>query len=271
MSSFATTERALESTSLSGAERRALLRFVDELRARLGPDLRAVWLYGSRARGEPPSHEDSDVDVFVVAPADELPGKVIASALQRAASANRVNPWSFSVRRYEPQQVARGRAIGNFYFAEVDRDRVVLGGEDPLLAHLPEVDASTIDQRPVRDRTLEFLEQADELLDAARLLTAENHPSSALGEAYYAALNVARAGLSEIDRYAKTHKGIWHLFHQSFVVPGHVDPGLHRAVAALQKPREYAVYYAVPVTEQDATTAVAAAERFLDAVRRLLT
>lgn len=44
----------LAEASLSNGERALLERFADELQARLGSDLHAVWLFGSRARGEPP-------------------------------------------------------------------------------------------------------------------------------------------------------------------------------------------------------------------------
>jgi predicted nucleotidyltransferase len=44
----------LATASLSDAERRALDRFVAAVQRELGDELHAVWLYGSRARGEPP-------------------------------------------------------------------------------------------------------------------------------------------------------------------------------------------------------------------------
>jgi predicted nucleotidyltransferase len=56
---------ALAETSLSSDERALVERFVEELRARLGGHLQAVWLFGSRARGERRS-ADSDVDVLVL-------------------------------------------------------------------------------------------------------------------------------------------------------------------------------------------------------------
>jgi predicted nucleotidyltransferase len=40
----------LADRSLSADERTLLDRFVSELRARLGDELRAIWLFGSRAR-----------------------------------------------------------------------------------------------------------------------------------------------------------------------------------------------------------------------------
>jgi predicted nucleotidyltransferase len=39
-------------TSLSDAERRTLDRLVRALESRLGDDLLALWLFGSKARGE---------------------------------------------------------------------------------------------------------------------------------------------------------------------------------------------------------------------------
>ena len=50
---------------MSEMDRRVLKRFVAALREHLGDALDSVWLYGPRARGEPP-HEDSDVDVIVL-------------------------------------------------------------------------------------------------------------------------------------------------------------------------------------------------------------
>jgi hypothetical protein len=54
---FQPDDRLVEAT-LSDAELRTVERFVPVLSDELGDDLQAVWLYGSRARGETP-HEDS--------------------------------------------------------------------------------------------------------------------------------------------------------------------------------------------------------------------
>jgi predicted nucleotidyltransferase len=50
---------ALAEAALSDIERGALDAVVVRLRERHGGDLAAVWLYGSRARGE--SHPESDI------------------------------------------------------------------------------------------------------------------------------------------------------------------------------------------------------------------
>ena len=56
-------ESSLLPSCLSPGERSVLLRFREELAARLGDRLSEVILFGSRARGE--GHGDSDLDVLV--------------------------------------------------------------------------------------------------------------------------------------------------------------------------------------------------------------
>lgn len=63
---------ALARAALNQRERRVVERLVVQLGEELGGDLRCVWLYGSRARGEAdPSEADpdrrSDIDLMVIA------------------------------------------------------------------------------------------------------------------------------------------------------------------------------------------------------------
>jgi len=51
---------ALSVASLRDGEQVLLDRFVEELRLRLGGELRGVWLFGSRAREERPAEPDPD-------------------------------------------------------------------------------------------------------------------------------------------------------------------------------------------------------------------
>jgi predicted nucleotidyltransferase len=50
----------LSETSLAPDERTLLERYVEELHTRLGDHVHAVWLFGSRARGEPRSVHGTD-------------------------------------------------------------------------------------------------------------------------------------------------------------------------------------------------------------------
>lgn len=117
---------SLAGTSLSREERALLERFADDLRAQHENPLSAIWLFGSRARGETPS-EDSDVDVLVLVEDDSWEAKSrIHDTMQRAARALGLQPltWSFSVHIHTPLWLERRREIRSFFIAEVDRDKV---------------------------------------------------------------------------------------------------------------------------------------------------
>jgi len=121
----------LAETSLSADERMLVERFGEELRTRLKDELHAVWLFGSRARGEQPSSE-SDVDVLVLVDDASWDGRMrVRRMLDDAAHELGVDAltWSFSVHVHTPAWLAQRREIRSFFIAEVDRDKVVLGGQ----------------------------------------------------------------------------------------------------------------------------------------------
>lgn len=91
-----------------------------------------------------------------------------------------------------------------------------------------------------------------------------------MSSAYYAVLYAARAALSEEDRYAKTHRGVWKLFGEAFVNSGRFDPDLAAAARQMQDIRESADYEAQEPSGEDAVAVMADAERFLAAVEKLL-
>ncbi len=122
---------ALAETSLSADERALVERFVEELRARLDGRLHAVWLFGSRARGERPSAE-SDVDVLVLVDDASWDGRMLVRAMLDDAARELgldALTWSFSVHVHTPEWLVQRREIRSFFIAEVDRDKVVLGGQ----------------------------------------------------------------------------------------------------------------------------------------------
>jgi predicted nucleotidyltransferase len=117
---------------LSGDERAVLERFVEVLEVRLGPRLQAVWLFGSRARGDIDRPDDSDIDILVIADDASWQSKgEIHSALDAAAhelALDRV-AWYFSVHVQTPEWLRQRREIRSFFIAEVDRDKIVLSGQ----------------------------------------------------------------------------------------------------------------------------------------------
>lgn len=103
-------------------------RFVGMLGEELGDDLRAVWLYGSRARGEQP-HAESDVDLLVIAVGDGEGRQRLALDLSEAAAiVEGENPFGYSVHVYDPEWLRGRREIESFFIGEVDRDKLVLAG-----------------------------------------------------------------------------------------------------------------------------------------------
>lgn len=123
--------RTLAGTSLTADEAALIERFAELLSARLGQALRATWLFGSRARGEPPGHEDSDVDMLVVVDDATWEGQQrVYQTFDEAARElhlERLTPW-FSIHIHDLEWLEGRRAIKSFFIAEVDRDKVVISG-----------------------------------------------------------------------------------------------------------------------------------------------
>ncbi|MGH2833378.1 MAG: HEPN domain-containing protein [Solirubrobacteraceae bacterium] len=117
-------------------------------------------------------------------------------------------------------------------------------------------------------RSEEFLAAAKRRLSSAEML-AEDDPSGALSAAYYAMLYCARAALSEREASAKTHRGTWHEFRETFVKSGELEEGLVTKVQQFQPEREQADYDAWFAPPEEAQRAIAVAHDFLVAVEAL--
>ena len=118
----------LAPASLTYAERRVVERLVEFLRDELGSDLHAIWLYGSRARGETP-HPESDIDLMVIADGgDRRYGMKSIELVNEVADGEGVSPAWYSVFVGDPEWLRARREILSFFITEVDRDRIVLYG-----------------------------------------------------------------------------------------------------------------------------------------------
>jgi uncharacterized protein (UPF0332 family) len=111
---------------------------------------------------------------------------------------------------------------------------------------------------------------ARERLEHARVSLAAGFPSGAVSSAYYAMLYAARAALSEEERNAKTHSGVWSLFGEVFVASGRLDPELAAAAQQAQQLREAADYDARVISADEATATLAQADRFVSAIASIL-
>lgn len=260
----------LAETSLSPAEMRALERAVELVRGRFGERLVAVWLYGSRARGESPG-PDSDVDLLVVLEsADEADREQVRDAVRSAArEAGIDDPFLVMTQVVDRARLAERRAIRAFFVEEVDRDKVVLFGEADGAGGESRSAPSPLDGE-MTARTREYMDEAQRWLRAARLALREGAVVAVPHAAYYASLNASRAALSEEDRFARTRRGNWHLFRELFVLTGRMDAGLASHAEGLHELRIDADYNAKPPTAEQAREAVEAAEQLVAAVAELL-
>jgi len=107
-------------------------------------------------------------------------------------------------------------------------------------------------------------------LRAAEAALGAGFPTLAVSVAYYAALYAARAALSEEDRHAKTHSGVWALFGEVFVSTGRLAAEPATTVRLLQERREAADYDAREVSAEEAQDAIAVARTFVDAIATML-
>jgi uncharacterized protein (UPF0332 family) len=114
------------------------------------------------------------------------------------------------------------------------------------------------------------LSQAGERLEGARTALRAGFGWLAVGAAYSAMLYAARAALSEEDRYAKSHSGVWTLVRKEFVQTARFEDELAAAAQRAQGLREAADYDAARVSDEQAAAVLADAERFVAAVRSLL-
>jgi predicted nucleotidyltransferase len=122
----ATVDR-LNAAQLTESERRTVEHFASRLSNELDKDLRALWLYGSRARGS--AHPESDVDLLVIADGGrDRHGRIVGDLSEEAAIAEGESPFNYSVHVHDPEWLQGRRAIDSFFIQEVDRDKIVLLG-----------------------------------------------------------------------------------------------------------------------------------------------
>ncbi len=110
--------------SLSVQERRVVAHFVELLLAERVP-LEAVWLYGSRARGEV-RQPGSDVDLLVLVGDRRREKPRVRRLLYDAAEDVAANPSFFSAQVWDRDWLADRRRIESFFLREFERERIVI-------------------------------------------------------------------------------------------------------------------------------------------------
>lgn len=121
------TVNQLTAAQLTESERRTIEQFAARLDNEMGTDLRALWLYGSRARGT--AHPESDIDLLVIAEGGrDRYGRTAGDLSEEIAFAQGESPFNYSVHVHDPEWLRSRREIESFFIQEVDRDKIVLAG-----------------------------------------------------------------------------------------------------------------------------------------------
>lgn len=115
-----------------------------------------------------------------------------------------------------------------------------------------------------------WVAQAERSLNTARLALPTD-PNAACSRAYYAMFYAARAALLTAGHtekaMGKTHAGLISAFGEIIVKPGHLDPGLGRALSRASRDRLIADYVGDLVENDVAERTIEAAAGFLIAVK----
>ncbi len=118
---------------------------------------------------------------------------------------------------------------------------------------------------------VEYLKQAREKIEVARLLRDAQKYNDAISRVYYAFFDAATASLLTKGVEARTHQGVVILFQQHFIHPGLVSPEIGRWLARAKEAREEADYEIFKQFDQATVDAgIRAAEAFVSAVESLL-
>jgi len=127
---------SLDGAALNEREQRVTWRIVEVLRSEIGEELLAVWLYGSRARGEADPNETdpdrrSDVDLLAIVSGARDARRVawdVLPLIEAVADMEGDSPVYYSLRVFDTEWLRGRREIRSFFIQEVDRDKIVLHG-----------------------------------------------------------------------------------------------------------------------------------------------
>ena len=124
--SYACGMEATERVRLTSAERDVLERWIERLRSEF--EIEAVWLFGSRARGDAGEH--SDVDLLVITRGNPEHDRERAwTLIDEVARERGADPAVYVPHTWDRAWLDNRRAIGSFFTQELDRDKVVLFGQ----------------------------------------------------------------------------------------------------------------------------------------------
>lgn len=115
------------------------------------------------------------------------------------------------------------------------------------------------------------LEKAAERLRVAEKLFRDGDYEDAVSRAYYAMFHAAKAALSTVNAFPKTHEGLVSEFGRRFVLTGILQRDLGKDLADAKAARETYEYSVTATVEKSEAEAILSnAQRFVEAVKKRL-
>ena len=245
---------------MDAAASEALQDFSRRLERKFGDRLEAVYLFGSRARGDHRPDSDADVAVFFKGDVPNpiaLDWEMIDDATQVLVERGlHIQPWAMPAGSLTaPAQYDRSKLA-----YAVLRDGVPLWGGRPLKYVEPVM--------PVRD--VLDLSKAETASASAKALLALGDSDGAANRAYYAMLHAATEAVEASGMAApRTHKGLNAVFWQRFVETGLFDAELARWFGQSEQLRLAADYSASTSLRTDVERAIEQAEAFIATLKNM--
>lgn len=120
--------RKQNNVSLTDVDQKMLDKLAARVGEKAGSSVKAIWLYGSRARGE--GAPESDLDVMVVVESDMEAWQEEFLELAHEVERQYGRFLHLKVLSYDLAWLQDRREIEAFFIQEVDRDKVVLFGSE---------------------------------------------------------------------------------------------------------------------------------------------
>jgi len=119
--------------------------------------------------------------------------------------------------------------------------------------------------------TKAHLEKAIKRLRVAERLFREGEYEDAVSRAYYAMYHAAKAALSTLNIFPKTHEGVVSEFGRRFVLPGTFPKELGRNLADAKAAREtYEYSVTAEIEKPEAEIILSNAQKFVDTIKKYL-
>ncbi|MFQ6135681.1 MAG: HEPN domain-containing protein [Candidatus Hydrothermarchaeales archaeon] len=121
------------------------------------------------------------------------------------------------------------------------------------------------------DKVEYHLKEAEERLEAAKILLENKRIKDAISRAYYCMYHAARALLLTKDLSPKTHKGVIQKFGEEFVKTEKISREYSSILSKAEELREFADYDVVrEFSLEEAESVVEDAEKFLSEIKEFL-